>query len=170
MAYMFATFDVSAQLSGLAPVFPGSPLLKEVALMNMPRMVVTAPVSQLPMSWLKEVASRNMPSMFVTAAVFQLPMALLKAVALENMDRMLITAPVSQLERFGFNVVPEFLPLNSRDMSVTPVVQDLARLVASLFVTNVSKPALSRLVYFTPWTSPVSPTLALGHLMVSPSS
>jgi hypothetical protein len=35
MLAMFVTFDVSAQLSGLAPVFPVSPLLKAVAPANL---------------------------------------------------------------------------------------------------------------------------------------
>ena len=35
MLYMLVTFDVSAQLSGLAPVFPFSPLLKAKAPANL---------------------------------------------------------------------------------------------------------------------------------------
>ena len=35
MLAMFVTLDVSAQLSGLAPVFPVSPLLKRVAPANL---------------------------------------------------------------------------------------------------------------------------------------
>jgi hypothetical protein len=60
---MFVTFDVSAQLSGLAPVFPVSPLLKAFpptlpgVTANMPYMSVTAPVLHALTSWLKAVAS-----------------------------------------------------------------------------------------------------------------
>ena len=54
------------------------------------------------------------------------------------------------------------------DMSVTPVVHDVDNFELSPF-TKPAKAPLSLFVYFTPSTTPVSPTAALGHLMVSPS-
>ena len=53
-------------------------------------------------------------------------------------------------------------------MSVTPVVHDVDNFELSPF-TKPAKAPLSLFVYFTPSTTPVSPTAALGHLMVSPS-
>ena len=66
MLFMIVTFDVSAQLSGLAPVFPVSPLLKAFPVTlpgvppNMPYMSVTAPVLHALTSWLKRAASLNL--------------------------------------------------------------------------------------------------------------
>ena len=59
---------------------------------------------------------------------------------------------------------------NKADMSVTPEVQDVASSASfvGLAVTNASSPARSRFVYVTPPTTPVSPTLAPGHMMVTP--
>ena len=60
---MFVTFDVSTQVSGLAPVFAISPLLKAFPVTlpgvpaNMAYMSVTAPVLHALTSWLKRVAS-----------------------------------------------------------------------------------------------------------------
>ena len=56
---------------------------------------------------------------------------------------------------------------NMKLMSVTPDVHDVA-ISASLTNTSPRRPARSRFVYVTPFTTPVSPTLALGHRTVTP--
>ena len=82
-----------------------------------------------------------------------------------HMPYMLVTAAVSHLERSGFNVV---LLTSSKDMSVTPVVQDVAKLATSPLATNVSNPARSRFVYVTPPSRNVAPTATPGHFTVTP--
>ena len=57
------------------------------------------------------------------------------------------------------------------DMSSTPVVHDVDNLghCEEPLFTKPRKAFLFLFVYVTPVTTPVSPTAALGHLMVSPS-
>jgi hypothetical protein len=81
------------------------------------------------------------------------------------MALMVVTELVSQLDRSGLNVAesetfePPASP-NSSDMSVTPVVHDLASSTSfvGLAATNASRAARLRLVYKTPFTSRTSPT------------
>jgi len=55
-------------------------------------------------------------------------------------------------------------------MFVTELVHDVDNFGLLLFsFTKPIRPSLSLFVYVTPSTTPVSPTLALGHLMVLPS-
>ena len=93
-----------------------------------------------------------------------------------NMKLMSITELVSQLDRSGLNVAGSetfgAAPPNSSDMSVTPVVHDLASSTSSVgeAATNASRAARSRLVYKTPFTSRASPTAASGQSTVTPLS
>ena len=93
------------------------------------------------------------------------------------MPDMSVTELVSQLDRSGLNVVgsetfeAKFVESpNSSDMSVTPVVHDLASSTSSVgeAVTNAFRAARSRLVYKTPFTSRASPTAASGQSTVTP--
>ena len=70
------------------------------------------------------------------------------------MSAMFVTELTSQLDRSGLNVVgseclePPLSSKNSSDMSVTPVVHDLASSTSSVgeAATNASRAARSRLV------------------------
>ena len=95
------------------------------------------------------------------------------------MPYMSVTELVSQLDKSGLNVAGSkafeaklIKSPNSSDMSVTPVVHDLAS--STSFVgeaaTNASRAARSRLVYKTPFTSRASPTAASGQSTVTPLS
>jgi hypothetical protein len=95
------------------------------------------------------------------------------------MPAMFVTELTSQLDRSGLNVAgfetfeAKFAKSpNSSDMSVTPVVHDLASSSSSVgvAVTNASRAARSRLVYKTPFTSRTSPTAASGQRTVTPLS
>ena len=94
------------------------------------------------------------------------------------MSVMFVTELTSQLDRSGLNVVgsetfePPLASPNSSDMSVTPVVHDLASSTSSVgeAVTNAFRAARSRLVYKTPFTSRASPTAASGQSTVTPLS
>merc|ERR1719243_334997 len=68
-------------------------------------MVVTAPVSQLVMSWLNSSAALNMLAMVVTAPVSQLVMSASKLEAPLNMFAMVVTAAV-------FHLLPSVLRAN----------------------------------------------------------
>jgi hypothetical protein len=91
-----------------------------------------------------------------------------------NISLMSVTELVSQLDKSGLNVIGSETfakaPPNSSDMSVTPVVHDLASSTSfvGLAVTNASRAARSRLVYKTPFTSRASPTAASGQRTVTP--
>ncbi len=61
MLSMVVTFDVSQLLSGLALLFPGSPLLKTMAPSNRDAMVVTALVSHVDRSGLNVADTRLIP-------------------------------------------------------------------------------------------------------------
>ena len=92
-----------------------------------------------------------------------------------NMPDMSVTELTSQLDRSGLNVVgsetfePKAAP-NSSDMSVTPVVHDLASSTSSVgeAATNASRAARSRLVYVTPPRVNEAPTATPGHFTVTP--
>jgi hypothetical protein len=96
------------------------------------------------------------------------------------MPAMSVTELTSQLDRSGLNVAgsetfeAKFVESpNSSDMSVTPVVHDLASSTSSVgeAATNASRAARSRLVYKTPpRVKRVSPTAAPGHFTVTPLS
>lgn len=60
-------------------------------------MLVTMPVSQLPIGWLKEWTPKNMLAISVTFAVFHFSSDWLKRNALLNIDSMSVTLLVSQL-------------------------------------------------------------------------
>jgi hypothetical protein len=89
---------------------------------------------------------------------------------------MFVTELTSQLDRSGLNVAgsetfeAKFVKsANSSDMSVTPVVHDLASAASSVgSATNASRRARLRLVYVTPSRKPVSPTAAPGQSTVTP--
>ena len=92
-----------------------------------------------------------------------------------NMLFMSVTELTSQLDKSGLNVArfetfEARAPPNSSDMSVTPVVHDLASSSSSvgLAATNASRPARSRLVYVTPPRVNEAPTATPGHFTVTP--
>jgi hypothetical protein len=93
-----------------------------------------------------------------------------------NMKLMSVTELVSQLDRSGLNVAgfetfgPLEAPPNSSDMSVTPVVHDLASSTSfvGLAATNASRAARSRFVYVTPPRVNEAPTATPGHFTVTP--
>ena len=92
------------------------------------------------------------------------------------MPDMSVTELVSQLDRSGLNVAgfetfgPLEAPPNSSNMSVTPVVHDLASSTSSVgeAATNASRAARSRLVYVTPPRVNEAPTATPGHFTVTP--
>ena len=112
-----------------------------------------------------------MYDMFVTELVSQLLRSWLKALAFLNLASERASDGRSERERervgAGERTAGE-VSTHRLDMSVTPVVHDVDNFELSPF-TKPAKAPLSLFVYFTPSTTPVSPTAALGHLMVSPS-
>ncbi len=114
----------------------------------------------------------NMEFISVTELVTQLPMSRLKALARYSIATGGWPRGVSvNASRGRATEKKEWggpRTENMRVISVTPDVHDVA-ISASLTVpTSASRPARSRFVYVTPFTTPVSPTLALGHRTVTP--
>ncbi len=58
--------------------------------------------------------------------------------------------------------------MNMRLISVTPDVHDVGSSASLEVPLSANRPVRTRFVYVTPFTTPVSPTLALGHRTVTP--
>ena len=65
---------------------------------NIPYILITFPVFQLPMSWLNAEAPRNIVYIKVTCAVFHPPMSWLNAEQPRNICPISVTCPVSHFE------------------------------------------------------------------------
>ena len=89
----------------------------------------------------------------------------MKASALENNIYMSVTDDVSHEPISSLNVV---LSLKSHAIFVIPDVHVVGSLLKSSLLTESLTSVSFLLLYVVPLTSPVSPTAALGHIIVTP--